>query len=94
MLYTHRGELCGERHHSKNRTWHENGTLPGGWDRSGSSCQYHKNSTMRTKKYLTNFCASSQAKELLPEYPSTDVTDVQLINASNLLKEFGITAKP
>ncbi|MDB4805296.1 hypothetical protein OAL72_01380 [bacterium] len=49
---------------------------------------------MRTKKYLTNFCASSHAKELLPEYLSTDVTDMQLINASNLLKEFGITAKP
>jgi hypothetical protein len=49
---------------------------------------------MRTKKYLTNFCASSQAKESLPEYLSTDITDVQLINASNLLKEFGITAKP
>ena len=49
---------------------------------------------MRTKKYLANFCASSQAKELLPGCLSTDVTDMQVINASNLLKEFGITTKP
>jgi len=49
---------------------------------------------MKTKKHLTNFCAFSQAKELLPGYPSTDVPEIQVINASNLLNEFGITTKP
>jgi hypothetical protein len=45
-------------------------------------------------KNLLNSPGSSQAKELLTQYLSTDVTDTQLINASDFRKEFGITAKP
>ena len=41
-----------------------------------------------------NNASEGRAKELPTQYLSTDVTDMQLINASNLLKEFGITAKP
>ena len=41
-----------------------------------------------------NNAAEGRAKELLTQYFSTDDADIQLINASDLFKEFGIRVKP
>ena len=41
-----------------------------------------------------NDATEERAKELLTQYFSTDDADIQLINASDLFKEFGITVKP
>ena len=41
-----------------------------------------------------NDTTEERAKELLTQYFSTDDADIQLINASDLFKEFGITVKP
>ncbi|MDP6735890.1 MAG: hypothetical protein QF732_05275 [Nitrospinaceae bacterium] len=35
-----------------------------------------------------------RSKELLTQFLSTDDADIQLINASDLFKEFGITVEP
>ncbi len=40
-----------------------------------------------------NDATEERAKELLTQYFSTDDADIQLINASDLFKEFGITVK-
>ena len=40
-----------------------------------------------------NNAAEGRSKELLTQYFSTDDADIQLINASDLFKEFGITVK-
>ena len=41
-----------------------------------------------------NDATEERAKELLTQYFSTDDADIQLINASDLFKEFGIRVKP
>ena len=41
-----------------------------------------------------NNAAEGRSKELLTQYFSTDDADIQLINASDLFKEFGITVEP
>ena len=41
-----------------------------------------------------NNAAEGRAKELLTQFLSTDDADIQLINASDLFKEFGITVEP
>ena len=41
-----------------------------------------------------NNAAEGRSKELLTQYFSTDDADIQLINASDLFKEFGIRVKP
>ena len=41
-----------------------------------------------------NDTTEERAKELLTQYFSTDDADIQLINASDLFKEFGIRVKP
>ena len=41
-----------------------------------------------------NDATEERAKELLAQYFGTDDADIQLINASDLFKEFGITVKP
>ena len=41
-----------------------------------------------------NGATEERAKELLTQYFSTDDADIQLINASDLFKEFGITVEP
>ena len=41
-----------------------------------------------------NDATEERAKELLTQYFSTDDADIQLINASDLFKEFGITVEP
>ena len=41
-----------------------------------------------------NNAAEGRAKELLTQYFSTDDADIQLINASDLFKEFGKVVEP
>ena len=41
-----------------------------------------------------NNAAEGRAKELLTQFYSTDDADTQLINTSDLFKEFGIRVKP
>ena len=41
-----------------------------------------------------NDAIEERAKELLTQYFGTDDADIQLINASDLFKEFGIAVKP
>ena len=41
-----------------------------------------------------NDATEERAKELLTQFLSTDDADIQLINASDLFKEFGIRVKP
>ena len=41
-----------------------------------------------------NDATEERAKELLTQYFGTDDADIQLINASDLFKEFGIRVKP
>ena len=41
-----------------------------------------------------NNAAEGRSKELLTQYFGTDDADIQLINASDLFKEFGIRVKP
>ena len=41
-----------------------------------------------------NDATEERAKELLAQYFGTDDADIQLINASDLFKEFGIAVKP
>ncbi len=41
-----------------------------------------------------NNAAEGRAKELLTQFYSTDDADTQLINTSDLFKEFGITVEP
>jgi hypothetical protein len=41
-----------------------------------------------------NDATEERAKELLTQFLSTDDADIQLINASDLFKEFGITVEP
>ena len=41
-----------------------------------------------------NNAAEERAKELLTQYFSTDDADIQLINASDLFKEFGKVVEP
>ena len=41
-----------------------------------------------------NDATEERAKELLTQYFSTDDADIQLINASDLFKEFGLRVKP
>ena len=41
-----------------------------------------------------NDATEERAKELLTQYFGTDDTDIQLINASDLFKEFGLRVKP
>ena len=40
-----------------------------------------------------NDATEERAKELLTQFLSTDDADIQLINASDLFKEFGITVE-
>ena len=41
-----------------------------------------------------NDATEERVKELLTQYFGTDDADIQLINASDLFKEFGITVEP
>jgi hypothetical protein len=41
-----------------------------------------------------NNATEERSKELLTQFLSTDDADIQLINASDLFKEFGITVEP
>ena len=41
-----------------------------------------------------NNATEERSKELLTQFFSTDDADIQLINASDLFKEFGITVEP
>ena len=41
-----------------------------------------------------NNATEERSKELLTQFFSTDDADIQLINASDLFKEFGIAVKP
>ena len=41
-----------------------------------------------------NDATEERAKELLTQYFGTDDADIQLINASDLFKEFGLRVKP
>ena len=41
-----------------------------------------------------NNATEERSKELLTQYFGTDDADIQLINASDLFKEFGIRVKP
>ena len=41
-----------------------------------------------------NDATEERAKELLAQYFGTDDADIQLINASDLFKEFGLRVKP
>ena len=41
-----------------------------------------------------NDATEERTKELLTQYFSTDDADIQLINASDLFKEFGLRVKP
>ena len=41
-----------------------------------------------------NNAAEGRSKELLTQYFSTDDADIQLINASDLFKEFGKVVEP
>ena len=41
-----------------------------------------------------NNATEERSKELLTQFFSTDDADIQLINASDLFKEFGIRVKP
>jgi hypothetical protein len=41
-----------------------------------------------------NDATEERTKELLTQYFGTDDADIQLINASDLFKEFGIRVKP
>ena len=41
-----------------------------------------------------NNATEERSKELLTQFLSTDDADIQLINASDLFKEFGIRVKP
>ena len=41
-----------------------------------------------------NNATEERAKELLTQYFGTDDADIQLINASDLFKEFGLRVKP
>ena len=41
-----------------------------------------------------NDATEGRAKELLTQFFSTDDADIQLINASDLFKEFGVIVEP
>ena len=41
-----------------------------------------------------NNATEERSKELLTQFLSTDDADIQLINASDLFKEFGLRVKP
>ena len=73
----------------------EFGTVVGGSSRHQVMTTYREElELMDDITQQQNNAAEGRAKELLTQYFSTDDADIQLINASDLFKEFGITVEP
>ena len=73
----------------------EFGTVVGGSSRHQDMITYKEElELMDDITQQQNNAAEGRAKELLTQYFSTDDADIQLINASDLFKEFGKVVEP
>ena len=71
------------------------GTVVGGSSRHQDMITYKEElELMDDITQQQNNAAEGRAKELLTQYFSTDDADIQLINASDLFKEFGKVVEP